>query len=355
MDYSPLLRPIPRRLLFVGSLSLGLSGCYTLAGAPEIDLAILGAGAAAFGVGSMIMNDDAAPTSTGLDNSDVPKVTGTPSLDNNPQAAFYLQRLKTAHGNAPSRAGTDLFSDQEGVLSACGLGERPRTLLIHRRTPAQLKEDQRNLESQEGINSVDYNDTKVSLLEGSCEDGVIAGEFKAVTYHEMVTTTEHGTSTTHSYQHLTGNMEQGELQGELLIYNSSNTTYSNQPHEYSVNNYQLGIYENSLPLGNHVSYSVNSGNHSTSVREHLTESYARVYAYSGAELTSKSYRKNGILDGWITFYTPPIEGTRECYRNNREIEDTSYCDALELSLSAMTPAEVNYLAMAPEDLQATSM
>lgn len=328
-----------RRLTLVPLLSATVSGCYTMAGAPMLDLAILGAGAAAMGVSSAAMN--ASIPSAQIREAEI-DTAGNASPEH-AQARAYHDRLQALDADENGALPSTLFEVPPGIAGDCDLPTQAAGTLLTQggfADPGRGAVDDGNV--RDTLHSVEG-----TFIEGDCSDDLPEGPFVAVLgYTQTLLMREVGVETETRYRiRLDGVMTAGELDGEVLqvlestsnSQNLNNTDY--QPPEQIGHASRLGSYDNGEPVGYHVNYTNDYGISRTLVRGFLDDEYATLTTWIGGTRFSTGYmnQASGELDGWLLYQAPGIRGVRECYRNGEMVFDYAYCNELDSQLSDMTP------------------
>lgn len=328
-----------RRLTLASALSATLSGCYTLAGAPMIDLAILGAGVAAMGVGSAAM-DASAPAAQVRQA----QIDHTGEANPGPaQARDYHARLRALHTGENGLLAADSFEVPPGAGGGCELSA---TATAHLLTQGGFADPGRDVVDNGNVRET-LHSMDATLIEGDCHVERPEGPFIAlVSYTETLLMREVGVETDTRYRiRIEGDMKAGALDGEVLqlLESTSNSRNLNNPDfqapEQSGHASRLGMYDNGQPVGYHVNYTNNYGIARTIVRGFLDEEYANLTTWIGGTRFSSGYmnRESGELDGWLRYTAPGINGSRECFRDGELTMQAGYCADIDRQLEGLTP------------------
>ena len=348
--------PAARKLAVACTLSLSVSGCFTMAGAPELDLMIFGGAAAALGVSMLATNaldnrasSNSGKVSMGTVSSNLPANNGEPVLED-PQAAFYYQRLRSFFADNPSTA--TLFASQtEKTAVHCDFTENARSLLLFQSPPDTFAD---RIATQNRQNNTDtaFSSPTVRLLQGECADGMPEGRFVALgSYH----TTMRGSgydSETASQLLVEGTITNGMMDGEFSILRQDVSTGSFVDGALTAYSGDLGVYRENMPIGFHVNYRPYGVDLTTVVFENLGEEYRRQSLYQNGNLSTVAYlRDMSVLDGWMSYHSGFAPGTRNCFRAGQQANN-SYCNTLDAQLVSLTSESPDFRSLASEDANA---
>lgn len=261
-------------------------------------------------------------------------VDTNPALRNHPalaDARLSAQQAELIRRHAVFTADQDRRFSTANALD-CSLDEETLWFFVH----SSSKEDY-----EEGMAAIAPEfrprvlSREAALLEGDCVDERPEGAFVAVARHESAQGTGPSAAWTENRRRLSGTMQDGELEGELLLDQVTRAESTSMGLLYRHLSHAVLEHEAGEPTGRHLHLNFSydkSGSMTqvtTSVHDFVAPSVAQVTVYAGDMLFQEYRLRDGRMDGWMVMHPVafvegyPSEGSRSCYRNGEQAPDSA--------------------------------
>lgn len=227
----------------------------------------------------------------------------------------------------------------DGLMQAsdglnCQLDDVTSSFVMHQMTPEAIA---RVRQSTADLVQTEQRGQSITVLSGDCAQGKLNGPVSAVYTDNSYSRTEFFSGETQITGRIDGHFKDGVLHGEARVITIDRSNFNGSWRELRY--FNIGVYDNGKPVGDHVNVAGNDDGRSVTVTQHLEQNRALINSWMNGRPNTRYHTLNGQIDGWMEFASAVLKDSPSCYRAGKQLPVTAYCHQIAPSLAQLKRVE----------------